>query len=87
MKILIIDDKPENLYLLMPHVSGWDVLDSIKNNTKTKDIPVVIVSAADVSDKEKKKLAQKTIAFIDKRTFNLDEFEKLLDKVLSGNTN
>ena len=40
------------LDLLLPHISGWDLLTSIRNNPKTKDTEVVIVSGVSVSNEE-----------------------------------
>lgn len=70
------------LDLLMPHLTGWDVLNSIKDNPKTAHIPVVIVTAAPISTKEMKKLWKKTAAVVDKETFSIAQFERLLDKLL-----
>lgn len=38
------------LDIIMPEMDGWEVLQKLKNNPKTKDIPVVIVSVSE--DKE-----------------------------------
>lgn len=35
------------LDILMPHQSGWDILEQLKNNPLTQDIPVIIVSVVD----------------------------------------
>jgi len=38
------------LDLVMPDMDGWEVLQKLKNNKKTKDIPVIIVSVSDERD-------------------------------------
>ena len=73
------------LDLLMPHVSGWSVLDSIKSSPTGERIPVVMVSGAPISDKEKEKLSQRVTAFVAKDTFKLAEFEELVERLLAGN--
>lgn len=70
------------LDLLMPVSSGWEVLAVIKDNPKTRDVPVVIVSGVPISDHEKAQLSEKVTAFVDKESFSLAEFEKLLEDIL-----
>lgn len=42
------------LDLMMPGMSGYEVLDAIKSNPNTANIPVIIVSAdCEIADKEK----------------------------------
>jgi DNA-binding response OmpR family regulator len=56
-KVLVADDGEEALNILskekpdaiildiiLPKINGWAVLESIKKNKKTKDIPVIIIS-------------------------------------------
>lgn len=71
------------LDLLMPFTSGWDVLDFIKNDEKTKNTAIVIISGAPVSATEKETLSQKVTAFVDKETFNLGEFEGMVENLLN----
>jgi CheY-like chemotaxis protein len=39
------------LDILMPHLDGWQVLNELKHNPETKDIPVIICSILAESDK------------------------------------
>lgn len=71
------------LDLLIPHSSGWDVLNFIRKNPGTENVPVVIVTGVQISDEEKKRFSNKVTTFISKETFSLAEFESLLDKLLS----
>lgn len=70
------------LDLMMPQMSGWDVLEIIKKNSRTQTTPVVIMSGAPISPEEKKKLEGKVFAFINKHDFSIAAFEELLAKVL-----
>ena len=44
--------KPDIIILdiLLPDISGWDVLDQLRADPRTRDIPVVVVSVMDVSN-------------------------------------
>ena len=70
------------LDLLMPNASGWDVLDVIQEQPSAKDTPVVILSGAPVSPRERNKLRSKVTAFMDKETFTISDFEALIDRLL-----
>ncbi|MHC5598633.1 MAG: response regulator [Nostoc sp.] len=49
------------LDLQLPNISGWDVLNQLKNNPKTKDIPAIIIS---VVDERHKGLAQGAFEYL-----------------------
>jgi CheY-like chemotaxis protein len=70
------------LDLLMPNLSGWDVLESMESNSAKSNVQVIVLTGADISAEEKQKLESKTAAVIDKESFNLERFEKLLKDVL-----
>jgi threonine synthase len=40
------------LDLMMPEIDGFGVLEELKNDKRTKDIPVIVVSAKDITDEE-----------------------------------
>ncbi len=66
------------LDLLMPHVNGWEVLESIKNEPAIRDLPVIVLTGAAISCEEKEKLAGKANRVIDKESFSLSKFEEVL---------
>jgi CheY-like chemotaxis protein len=70
------------LDLLLPHISGWDILTVIKNNPVTKDTPVVILTGVSLSNEETERLQGKVKAIINKKRFKMDEFEEILKKLL-----
>jgi adenylate cyclase len=70
------------LDLVLPNMSGWDILMSIRENPATKDTPVVIVSGCSLSNEEMTRLQGKVSAIIDKRTFKKAEFHKILNESL-----
>ncbi len=70
------------LDLIMPHESGWDFLDKLRHDAKTADIPVIIITGASLSREEIDKLLRRSCAVIEKGTFDLDKFRKLIDDSL-----
>ncbi len=70
------------LDLLMPHVTGWEVMEFIKNKPELKNLPVVVLTGAAISSEEKEKLAGITRGIIDKESFSLSKFEELLETMV-----
>ncbi len=65
--------------LLMPQLSGWDVLDLLEKMPERKDMPVIILTGTKISTDEKRKLLQRVNAVVDKTGFTLDNFRAILD--------
>jgi PleD family two-component response regulator len=65
------------LDLMMPKINGIEVLKNLKNNEKTKDIPVVIVSAKSDEATKAKTMSLGAIEFVEKPI----GINNLLDKV------
>jgi CheY-like chemotaxis protein len=56
------------LDLLMPGMSGFEVLEALRTNEQTTDVPVIILTAKPVTDEERELLEQQTQGLIDKAT-------------------
>ena len=77
-----IQEKRPHLILIdlwMPDMSGEEITRNLKENSDTKDIPIIIISA----NKNTSDVAEKAGAngFIDK-PFDLDELERVVKKYL-----
>jgi CheY-like chemotaxis protein len=48
------------LDLFMPGIDGFTILEAIRSDSATRDIPVIVFTAADLSDEQKEKLSQFT---------------------------
>lgn len=70
------------LDLILPEITGWDVLETLKANPGTKATPIVILTGAALSAKEKEKILQKADAVVEKLSFTLAGFDKILDQWL-----
>jgi threonine synthase len=66
------------LDLMMPEVDGFGVLDSLKANTQTALIPVIVVTAKELTPGEKKRLSGQIHSLMQKGEFLNDE---LLEEV------
>ncbi|MFA6191735.1 MAG: two-component system response regulator [Sulfurimonas sp.] len=68
LKYLENDTMPDLILLdiMMPKLSGYDVLKELKSNHKTKDIPVIFLTAMSLIEDEKKGLEMGAVDYITK---------------------
>lgn len=72
--------------LVLPNgISGWDVIDSIRNNPATGNLPLIIMTGAEISESETERLELKVNAIIQKKNFDIDKFCKILDGLIGRN--
>lgn len=69
------------LDLILPEITGWELLGTLRARPETKDTPIIIL-AGPLSPKEKDKILQKANAVIEKSEFTLMDFNKLLSQWL-----
>lgn len=82
MEILSMQKKFDLLLLdiMMPHVSGWDVLDFMKEDHQLQKIPVIIITAKINDNYQVRKLAeQKNIKGFIMKPFEMDQLEKKIN--------
>jgi CheY-like chemotaxis protein len=72
------------LDLLMPKINGHDFLKELKSSPKTRDIPVVVVSALTDDENIRKSLELGAIEFV-KKPINIPVLIKLVDNLLKNN--
>jgi CheY-like chemotaxis protein len=61
------------LDLLMPDVDGFAVLEQVKSNPDTRSIPIVVVTAKDLTDEDHKQLNSRIATLIQKGVLNKEE--------------
>ncbi len=61
------------LDLMMPRLDGFEVLEQLRERPKVSDIPVVIVSAADLTQSERQQLEQNVYKVMKKGSYGKDE--------------
>ena len=69
------------LDLILPEITGWEILEALRARPETKDTPVIIL-AGPLSSKEKEKILQKANAVIEKSEFTITDFNKVLNQWL-----
>ncbi len=71
------------LDLLMPGMSGLEVLEEIKKNPDTKDLPIIILTAADVSRQQNQALKGKIRGLIEKTSYHPDDLANEIRRIIS----
>ncbi len=82
---IAFDEHPDILVLdlMMPVVSGFEVLSRLRANSETKNIPAIICTAKDVTDDDVEQLSNGVISILQKGTFSGSE---LIDNIMKVTT-
>ncbi|MFQ6099969.1 MAG: GAF domain-containing protein [Anaerolineae bacterium] len=72
------------LDLMMPDVSGFEVLENLRADAATADIPIVILTARDVTAKEQKLLSEQTQGLIRKTTLTRQSLLKEVSSAINS---
>ena len=70
------------LDLMMPDVDGFAVLEDLKADDKLRDVPVIVVTAKELTDAERQRLSDQVETLMQKGSFTDEE---LLEEVLKMN--
>ncbi|MEI6153229.1 MAG: response regulator, partial [Deltaproteobacteria bacterium] len=70
------------LDLMMPELDGFAVLERIRSNPDTRDLPVIVVTAKDLTEEDRKKLSGNVFSVLEKSAttslFLLEEIKRIL---------
>jgi CheY-like chemotaxis protein len=72
------------LDLMMPDVSGFDVVDALHGRSDTAGIPILIVTAKHITEEERHKLNGFVTAIMEKAEFDRDRFTAEVRRAISG---
>ena len=61
------------LDLMMPEMDGFEVLDRLQENPRWKDIPVVVVTAMDLNQRDRSRLTQRVHHVLNKGHYSRDD--------------
>jgi threonine synthase len=68
------------LDLMMPEMDGFDVLDSLKRTEALREVPVIVVTAKELTEQERQRLAGQAQSLLQKGSFtDLDLLDGLVD--------
>jgi CheY-like chemotaxis protein len=70
------------LDLIMPDLSGFEVLQRLKNETRLKGIPVVIVTSCVINEEDRRNLLEQAVAIISKDSLAQNDVAELLRSVV-----
>lgn len=70
------------LDLMMPGVSGFDVVDALRADPATEHIPIIVVTAKDLTRADKERLNGRVTALLQKGTFAAVDLVDWLDRTL-----
>ncbi len=79
--------KPPDLIildLLMPGVSGFDVVEALQRNPATASIPLLVVTAKDITTQDRVRLNGYVTAIMEKKTFENGRFAVEVRRAMSG---
>ncbi len=80
---LAIEKQPNVIILdlMMPEVSGFEVVQRLKKDERTKNIPIIICTGKDLTEEEKDLLSSNIVSIIEKGKCSKEEFLKGLEKI------
>jgi CheY-like chemotaxis protein len=72
------------LDLMMPDVNGFDVVEALKLQPETARIPILVVTAKEVTSEDRTKLTGSVSAIMEKATFDHDRFGAEIRRAMTG---
>ncbi len=66
------------LDLVMPRVDGFEVLERLQSDPATRSIPVIVLTARRLSQKERNQLSSRAVALLMKSAYSGDELRRLV---------
>jgi len=69
------------LDLMMPEISGFDVVENLRKHPKAKGIPIIICSAKDITPEEKEKLNGNILDIVQKGSHTKEDLLKSIKKI------
>ncbi|OGV58782.1 MAG: hypothetical protein A2283_02435 [Lentisphaerae bacterium RIFOXYA12_FULL_48_11] len=71
------------LDLILPSISGWDVLKILRADTVNADTHVVLMTGVSFSIEDKERLRSKGVTFLEKGTFTVDGCRQVFNEIFA----
>jgi CheY-like chemotaxis protein len=71
------------LDLMMPGVTGFDVVEALRANQSTANLPILVLTAKDLTEADKKLLSGHVSTILSRRSTGAAELLTLLQQVIS----
>ena len=72
------------LDLMMPEVNGFDVVEALKEHPDTARIPILVVTAKQITIEDRAKLSRYVTTIMEKAEFDPDRFTAEVRRAMSG---
>jgi len=72
------------LDLMMPEVSGFDVVAALNEDLETARIPILVVTAKHITPEDRRKLNGHVMAIMEKANFDRDRFIAEVRRAMAG---
>jgi CheY-like chemotaxis protein len=69
---------------MMPEVTGFDVVEALQENPDTARIPILVITAKQITAEDRAKLAGHVTAIMEKTEFDSDRFTAEIRRAMSG---
>jgi hypothetical protein len=81
----IAEQKPDALILdlIMPGVDGFAVLEQLQADPETRVLPVIVLTAKRLSEEERQRLLERTVALLEKSSYSAAELRRLVRRALA----
>ena len=70
------------LDLMMPNLDGFEVLDRLRTDPAAREIPVVVLTARDLSAAERSLVRSRAVSLLEKSAYSADELRRLVRQAL-----
>jgi DNA-binding response OmpR family regulator len=72
------------LDLMMPHVDGFEVLRTLRDQSATRDVPIIVVTARELTDDDRQRLSNSAARVIPKQALRVDDLPVQLRELLKA---
>lgn len=83
----IIRSNPPDLVILdltMPDLNGFGVMEALQTDSKTVDIPIIVITARDLNAAEKQRIDEQAVALLTKGQYSDADLLSYVDKIFAA---